>query len=150
MTGSEKISLITHVSRFNHEQNGTWINCKISYSKQATFKWSTYAGCFSEAQWWSVQVVCCPNGGLASLGMAAQLCGAEQKCLLKISLHFSQFKDLCGHNLAWCIPIPLSLKNLKPPSCLPPSPMLELTWYSQHQVKSCLKWWETWQGNFGS
>jgi len=38
--------------------------------KQATLKWSAFAGCFSEPQWQSVQAVRCPKGGLASLGMA--------------------------------------------------------------------------------
>ena len=30
--------------------------------KQATLEWSAFAGCFSEAQWRSVQAVWCPNG----------------------------------------------------------------------------------------
>ena len=61
-------------SIFHHEQNG------ISHSKQVTLEWSAFAGCFSEAQWRSIRVVWCPNGGLASLGMvvsAGQLCGVE-------------------------------------------------------------------------
>ena len=44
--------------------------------KQATLEWSAFAGCFFEAQWRSVRVVWCPNGSLASVGMAVSDCTA--------------------------------------------------------------------------
>jgi len=62
---------------FSHyEHKNAWINYQSSYSKQATLKWSTFAGCFSVAQWQSVQAVWDPNGSLTNLWMVVSGCTA--------------------------------------------------------------------------
>jgi len=61
---------------FPYEHNDIRINFKFSHSKQATLKWSAFAGCFFVAQWQSIQAAWGPNGSLASLWITASDCTA--------------------------------------------------------------------------
>jgi len=93
VTGSEKISLIAHVSRFDFSSWTEWYMNKLlnfmfktSYNQVVCFCWL-----LSEAQWWSVLVIWCSNGGLATLGMAVSGCTALWYWIKVYAVNFPWF-----------------------------------------------------------
>jgi len=108
---------------FHYEHNSIWINFQISHAKQATLKWSTFADCFSVAQWWSIQAAWGSNGSFTNLWMAAQLSGIEWRCLLWCWMKMStlHLQDLNGLMHPYAFP-------LKPPSYPPSSSATHQCW----------------------
>ena len=146
VTGSGKTSLIAYVSRVDFPpRTQSYMNkLLISQSQLARL---AFAGCFSQAQWWSVLVLCGVNGALVSLEMA--VCGSTAPwCWIK---NFA-VNILSVFRLEWPIlslihPDTFHFKFKHPLTLLLGPhlpPLLELTSYSQPHFKNYLKWQESW------